>query len=215
MIAVARYELRALLLTQRWVAPFLLFAAFLAILYAGPAGPGITPFAVTSFGLIPIAAFVTRALLHAEDDIARQVTVAAAGSRVRVQVAALVAAAALAAALSLLGVAWGVAADSRLHALKLIMGGLALHLLFGAVGVALGAVFSRPLTSPVGPAVLGIVATTTLLLAIPVSPVSWAIRTLTHHQHQALAGPMAAPVTAVVVLAAVGLAASLLAAARR
>ncbi|MGH2717234.1 MAG: hypothetical protein ACRDJU_01470 [Actinomycetota bacterium] len=215
MTAVARYELRALLLTQRWVAPFLIYAAFLAVLYAGPAGGGITPFAVTAFGLIPIAAFFTRALLHAEDDIARQVTVAAAGGRVRVQVAALIATAGPVLVLSALAVGWGLVADPQLHVLRLIVGALALHLLFGAAGIALGAVVSRPVLSPVGPAVLGIVAITTLLLAVPVSPVSWAIRTLTHHQHQALTAPMVAPVISVLILTGAGLAASVLAASRR
>jgi len=208
VIAVARYELRSLLLTQRWVAPFLIYVAFLAILYAGPAGPGITVFAVTAFGLIPIAAFVTRALLHSEDDIARQVTVAAAGSRVRVQTAALLACAGLSAVLGIVAVGWGVVADSKLHAIPLIGGGLALHLLFGATGVALGAVFSRPLIAPVGPAVLGIVALTTLLLAIPASPVSWMIRTVIHHES------IAGPVVAVLFLSAAGVAASVLAASR-
>ncbi|HWD07493.1 MAG TPA: hypothetical protein VHA57_00215 [Actinomycetota bacterium] len=210
MTAVARYELRSLLLTQRWVAPFLIYAAFLAILYAGPAGPGMTAFAITAFGLIPIGAFVTRALLHSEDDIARQVTVAAAGSPVRVQSAALLACAGLTAVLAVVAVAWGVVADS-VHQLPLIAGGLAIHLLFGLFGIALGAAFSRPLVTPVGPAVLGIVAGTTLALGIPVSPVAWTIRDLIHHS---AAGHLAGPSAAVLVLAVAGIGASVLAASR-
>ena len=209
MIALCRYQVHDLARSHRWVAPLLAYALLLAVVYAQPAGPAPLAFGVTGGALVPVGAWLTRALLGTEDPVARQVTVTAAGSRARVQAAVLVSALALTGALGALAVLWGLAANpsNTAHG-PAILGGLGIHAVFGLAGVGLGALLSPPLVAEPGPAVLGIVGATTMAVILRVSPVAWTLRVLEHDRHHGFAGALVAPVAA---LAAAGLACVLLA----
>jgi hypothetical protein len=215
VIALARFEFRGYLLSHRWVAPLLTYLGLLGVVYALPAGPAVPVFAVTAFGLVPVGAFTTRGLLGAEDAVSRQVTAAAGRGPVRVQGALLLAAAGGIALLSVVAVAWGTVANhAGIHSWRAVLGGLGLHAVFGLVGLALGAVFARPLVDDAGPAVLGIVGASVLALVMRVSPLAWALRVLVRDPHHGFAAMLTPPVLTLLGLGLLGAGASLLAARR-
>lgn len=220
-VAVMRYETASLALSHRWVAPWLLYVAVLAIVYAHPPGPAVPTFGVTGFALLPVAAFLTRAQLHAEDGVSRQVTVATAGGPGRIQGALLAAAALGVLALGTLAVAWGTLATwPHPHGAlawpsgSAIIGGLAIHLVFGLVGAAIGALFSRPVSSGLGPAVLGIVLVSMVALVVRVTPTATFLRALIHDPRHGFAGAAVPPALVTLAVAGAGLGYSLLRAAR-
>ncbi|HEU5003093.1 MAG TPA: hypothetical protein VFW71_09990 [Actinomycetota bacterium] len=209
MIALCRYQVHDLTRSHRWVAPLLVYILVLAMVYAQPAGPAPLAFGVTAGALIPIGAWLTRALLGTEDPIAQQVTVTAAGSRARVQAALLASALALTGVLAVLAVLWAAVANPSYTAHgAAVLGGLGIHALFGLAGVGLGALLSPPLVVEPGPAVLGIVGATTVSVILRVSPAAWALRVLEHNRRHGFAAAMAGPVVA---LGAAGLACVLIA----
>lgn len=209
MIALCRYQVHDLTRSHRWVAPLLVYVLLLAMVYAQPAGPAPLAFGVTAGALVPLGAWLTRALLGSEDPIAQQVTVTAAGSRARVQGALLVSALALNGVLAVLAVLWALVANpsNTAHA-QAILGGLGIHAVFALAGVALGALLSPPLVTETGPAVLGIVGASTVLLVLRVNPVAWTLRVLEHDRRHGFGAAIAAPVAALI---AAGLAGVLLA----
>ncbi|MET9952035.1 ABC transporter [Streptomyces sp. NPDC006339] len=78
MTALLRYQTALLLRSQRWLAPFLLYAAFVGVgLRPGEPVLGALGYAVT--GLVPVAAWAVRVCLGQEPAAARTVTAAAAG----------------------------------------------------------------------------------------------------------------------------------------
>lgn len=179
MTALVRYQLSDLVGSQRWVAPCLVYVAFLGFVYASAAGPAAPTFGVTALALLPVSAWLTRQQLSVEDDAARQVTAAAAGSTVRVQGALLVSAVIGVLPLVALSVAWPELANhTEMRGASPLCGGLGVHLVFAVAGVGLGAVVARPLMRPPGTAALTIVGVFVLSLIVRWSPVFQAARTL-------------------------------------
>ena len=179
MRALVRYQLSDLVGSQRWVAPCLVYLAFLGFVYASSAGPAAPAFGVTALALLPVSAWLTRQQLSVEDDAARQVTAAAAGGTVRVQLALLVSAVIAVLPLVALSVAWPeVANRPEMHGASPLLGGLGVHLVFALAGVGLGAVVARPLMRAQGTAALTIVGVFVLSLVVHWSPVFQAARTL-------------------------------------
>lgn len=214
-MGLARFESWGYLLSHRWVAPLLTYLGLLGVVYALPAGPAVPVFAVTAFGLVPVGAFTTRGVLGAEDAVSRQVTAAAGGGPARVQAALLLAGAGGVGVLSVVAVAWGAAANhAGIHTWRAVLGGLGLHAVFGLVGLALGAVFARPLVDDAGPAVLGIVGLTVLALVVRASPLAWALRVLVRNPRHGFATALTPAVLTLLGLAVLGAGASLLAARR-
>src|SRR5947209_1509212 len=100
-------------------------------MYASDAGPAVPAFGVTALALLPVAAWLTRQVLGTEDDVARQVTAAAAGGTVRVQVALLAAASLALVPCAVVAVAWAFVADhANVRTAPQLAGGLAVHLVF-------------------------------------------------------------------------------------
>ncbi|WP_128981073.1 ABC transporter [Streptomyces roseicoloratus] len=78
MTALLRYHAALLLRSQRWLAPFLLYAVFVGIgVQAGEPVLGALGYAVE--GLVPVTAWAVRICLNQEPSAARTVTAAAAG----------------------------------------------------------------------------------------------------------------------------------------
>lgn len=152
--ALLRYQAALLLRSQRWLAPLLLYAAFLAV-GIRPGDPVLDSLGYAAAGLVPVTAWLVRICVTVEPDAARDCAAAAAGP-LRVHAAALLTAliGALAAggasalAVLLLGDRTGVRAGPAALAGALAVGACTL------TGAAVGALGSRPLLRRGGYAVL-------------------------------------------------------------
>ncbi|MEU3908017.1 hypothetical protein AB0F20_30105 [Streptomyces goshikiensis] len=87
MTALLRYQGALLLRSQRWLAPVLLYAAFLAVGFR-PGDPVPDSLGYSAAALVPVTAWLVRTCLSVEPDAARDCAAAAAGP-VRVHAAAL------------------------------------------------------------------------------------------------------------------------------
>ncbi|MEV7521032.1 ABC transporter [Streptomyces sp. NPDC091371] len=154
MTALLRYQGALLLRSQRWIAPLVVYAAFVA---AGirPGDPVLDSLGFAAAGLVPQTAWLVRICVTNEPDAARDCTAAAAGP-VRVHAAALLVA--LTGAL-LAGTAGGAVAlllgdPAQLDPARVALaGGLAVAAC-ALTGAAVGALCSRPLVRRRGYAVL-------------------------------------------------------------
>jgi hypothetical protein len=210
MRALVGYQLATLARSQRWVGPFVTYLGLLAFVYASQAGPAVPAYGVTGYALLVVSAWLASATLGAENEVARQVTAATAGSQVRVQVAALVAAAVPATVLAVGAVGWALVANAAYSAgVKSVVGGLALHEVFALLGLGIGALLGRPLVNGSGQAALGILAVTMLALIVPGSPVQGCLRVLESNPVHGFAGRLLPYVAVLVAVAVVALACSI------
>jgi len=189
MIALARYQLSLLLRSYRWIPPSVLFV--LGVVGLGgatlPNGAGLSEgLAWSALMLVPVEAWLTRSMLTAEPPAARACVAAAGGPR-RAQLAALIAAAVVGAALGLLGVVWqllsvGVprsALSNGIVAGTLVAdvgGGLAAGLICLLVGSAVAALLNPPVVRRPAVAMLATTGAVVLALAWNGSPANAAVR---------------------------------------
>jgi len=160
--------------------------------------------------LFLILAWLTRMMLSTQDPVARQITAATARGQLRVQAALLLSAGVATLPFIALAIGWaGVANHHNIHGWHAWLGGVGVHLVFGLLGVGLGALLAPPILHRPGPAVLGVVAVTLLSIVIRVSPVAGALDVLTRNPRQGFTAAVAAPVTVLCGLAAVAILASL------
>lgn len=88
MTALVRYQAGLLVRSQRWLAPVLLYAAFLAVgVRAGQ--PVLDSLGYTAAGLLPVTAWLVRVCVTQEPPAARAVVAAAVGGQPRAHLAAL------------------------------------------------------------------------------------------------------------------------------
>lgn len=154
--------------SERFVAPAVLYAGFLAILFGGAPGPLPEPWAASALLLYPVGAWLAHAVAETEDDTARTVTLSAAGGPLPVAVGVLLAATAGIAALGLVAVVWGVVATWGTATTGGLLAGLLAHLACGITGAAVGTVFARPVFRSQG---VALVAALTFLVVTGTS--SW------------------------------------------
>jgi hypothetical protein len=208
--AIVGYQLATLARSQRWVGPAVTYFALLAFVYATEAGPAAVAYGVTAYALFVVTAWLTVATLSAENEVARHVTAATAGSQVRVQLAALAASVAGGLGLAVLSVAWALVANSAsTTGAKAVLGGLGLHAVFALLGVGVGALFGRPLVNASGPAALGLLAVAMLSLVVPGSPVQACLRVLESNPKHGFAGQLAPSLAVLALVAAAGIGFSL------
>ncbi|MFD9367607.1 ABC transporter [Streptomyces sp. NPDC060020] len=213
MTALLRYQCALLLRSQRWLAPFALYAAFVAVgIRPGDPVPDSLGYAAT--GLVPLTAWLVRICVTGEPAAAREVTAAAAGP-VRVHAAALLTA--LAGAL-LTGAAGGAVAlllGDRAGpgpARTALAGGLAVAAC-ALTGAAVGALCSRPLVRRRGYGVLAAALGSLLALVLAPSPANGALSALaTGARSGAVPLPFTALAGALLLAGAAGTAACLAAA---
>jgi hypothetical protein len=204
LVALVGYQLATLARSQRWVGPLVTYLAFLGFVYASEAGPAVIAYGVTAYALFVVVAWLTSATLSAENEVARQVTAAAARGQLRVQVAALVAAGCGAAGGCVVAVGWARVANApNTQGAKAIIGGLALHAVFALLGLGVGALLGRPLVAAPGAAALGILAVAMLALIVPGSPVQGCLRVLEHNPEHGFAGQLAPSVVELLVVSVV------------
>jgi hypothetical protein len=189
MTALLRYQAAILLRSHRWIFPLIAYGLLIAV---GAAGSSSLAETLDWSGamLVPVTAFLTRAMLTAEPDAARACVAAAAGP-VRAQFATLIVPLGGAALLGLAGVVFDVltaeaAAIGRGQGLAakvtaaaqhpgIVAGGLLIALVCLLVGSAAGALCNPPLLRHPAAAMLSTLAAIILALAADVSPASAAI----------------------------------------
>ena len=233
MIAPVRYQFALLVRSHRWIPPAVLFAVGVAFL--GVAGPGSSSalahgvdlsqgLAWSALILVPVEAWLTRAMLTAEPPAARACVAAAGGPR-RAQLAALIAAVTMGAAFGLLGVAWevfslGVRRSVSTNSIMVgatfsdIGGGLAAALICLLVGSAIAALFNPPLIRRPAAAMLCTTGAVVLAWAWRASPANAAVRSVGYGA-QEKSWPTGAALVAAIALLVVAWAVSAQVAARR
>ena len=191
MTALLRYQAAILLRSHRWIFPLIAYGLLIAV---GAAGSSSLAETLDWSGamLVPVTAFLTRAMLTAEPDAARACVAAAAGGPGRAQVATLIVPLGGGAVLGLAGVAFDVLTAeaaalprgsgglfTKLSAAAqhpgIVGGGLLIALVCLLVGSAAGALCNPPLLRHPAAAMLSTLAAIIVALAVDVSPASAAI----------------------------------------
>jgi hypothetical protein len=200
--ALLRYQAAILLRSHRWIFPLIGYALLIAVGAAGSTSLAET-LDWSGAMLVPVVAFLTRAMLTAEPDAARACVAAAAGP-VRAQLATLIVplggGALLGAAAAVLDVLTAETASARprsglggkLAAAAdhpgIMAAGLLIAVVCLLVGSAAGALCNPPLLRHPGVAMLSTLAAIIVGLVADVSPAAAAIG----HDPAASAGPLAA-----------------------
>lgn len=227
MIALTRYQLSLLLRSYRWIPPAVLFV--LGVIGLGGAtlqnGAGLSEgLAWSALMLVPVGAWLTRSMLTAEPPAARSCVAAAGGPR-RAQLAALVAAAVVGAALGLMGVIWelvnlGVPRSVLSNGIEVgtlisdVGGGLAAGLVCLLVGSAVAALLNPPVVRRPAAAMLATTGAVVLALAWNGSPANAAVRSVGYGA-QEHSWPAGVALVSALALAAVAWVISVQVAARR
>jgi len=199
-VAVVRYYVVLLARSQRWLPPVLFYAIALAIDTAG-GDSRADAFAYYAAFLLPVSAWLTRAILTTEPPEAAAITATVVGPA-RARLASLTAATGYGLLCAVVGGLIGVARGSSGHA-SAVLAGLCTELICVLLGTAAGALAAPPLVPATGWGVLlaGLLALG-LLVARP-SPAAMGIRALTEAGNgTALHFPLAALPLALIVTAA-------------
>ncbi|HEX3425727.1 MAG TPA: hypothetical protein VHT30_06320 [Acidimicrobiales bacterium] len=213
MTAIVRYVASDAIRSQRWVAPVVVFAAFVAIANSN-AGPMLTTYADTVAVLFPIAIWLSWAILGAEDPVQVEVSIVTVGSDIRYRVGKLLTCLVGGAILSAVAVAVPVAvaipsATGGRGIATDAVAGLFAHLFVVLFAVGVGALTSRPVIRRSGwafyAAILVIVADIALAHAPPVRQLL-SLLDADHPRHLASSLAVTGVETAALTAAAVALA---------
>jgi hypothetical protein len=179
MTALIRYQTALLLRSQRWLAPFLVYVAFVAV-GIRPGDPVLDSLGYAVAGLVPVTAWVVRICLVQEPPAARAVTAAAAG-RLRAHLATILTgflAALLVGVVTVLAVT--ALADRRgLTPLAAGTAGLTAASVCVLTGTAVGALTTRPLIQARGWSLAALLLGSLLALVTLGSPVRTVLTSLT------------------------------------
>ncbi|KJK49722.1 hypothetical protein [Streptomyces sp. NRRL F-4428] len=215
MTALLRYQAVLLLRSQRWLAPFVTYAAFVAV-GVRPGDPVLDSLAYAAAGLVPLSAWLVRICVTNEPGAARDCAAAAAGP-VRVHAAALLTG--LAGAL----LAGAVTAAAALAVCDRAATGPGAAALAGALvtavcaltGAAVGALSGRPLVRRRGYGILAAALGCLLALVLAPSPARGAVSALVSGARQGSTPLPLADLALALALAAVAGMSACLTAARR
>ncbi|MFI8192488.1 hypothetical protein ACIF8T_27535 [Streptomyces sp. NPDC085946] len=173
MIALVGYMFTLLLLSQRYLAPLLLFLGLVAVLTSSDTGPLSATYASVAGAMLPCSVWLTVTLIGLEDQAHRSIVVVSAGSPLRVLLATVGTAAMwcllLMAACLVLPLMFG----ARAPGLADLALGIAAQLICAFTGMTIGLVCSRLVFRRQGYAlVLALVLLLAVLLGKGVSPVN-------------------------------------------
>ncbi|MFC8131678.1 ABC transporter [Streptomyces sp. NPDC057302] len=212
MNALVHYQSALLLRSQRWLAPVILYAAFLAVgVQSGQ--PILDSLAYAAAALLPVAAWLVRICATNEPPAARSCAAAAVGPW-RAQLACLLSAVLATAVLGVVAsVVVAVISDpastdhrTAVNRLAAVGAGLFAMLVSGLTGIALGAVTSRPLMRSPGRAIPVMLLASLLALVTTGSPAKAAMTALVTGSRDGVVPVPLLPVAgaAVLAVAAVG-----------
>lgn len=170
MIALVRLSLATFFLSQRYVAPLLLFVGTVGILTNNDEGPLTATYATCAAVMFVCSAWLTIALTSVEDPVHRAVAVVSSGSSARVLAATVTVAVLSCAALLVPGLTFPlIFGRHTVTVLDLLVGTLA-QLTCAAVGIAIGLICSRLVLRRQGYAVLIALSLVLLVLFWPGLP---------------------------------------------
>ncbi|MFI1176125.1 ABC transporter [Streptomyces melanogenes] len=184
MSALVRYQTALLLRSQRWLAPVLLYVAFVAV-GVQPGNPVLDSLGYAAAGLLPVGAWLARLCVTQEPAAARACAAAAAGPG-RVHLAALATALGATALLGAAGTLYVVAVGdpaSADHRVAVPLGpataaGLLASAVCALLGAAVGALGSRPLLHARGWSLCLTALAALLALVVKGSPARYAVNGL-------------------------------------
>ncbi|MEU8699904.1 ABC transporter [Streptomyces sp. NPDC048680] len=182
MTALVRYQAALLLRSQRWLAPVLLYLAFLGI-GVRPGQPVLDSLGYTAAGLLPVTAWLVRICAGQEPPAARTVVAAAAGGQPRAHLAALLAALGCAGLLGTAATAFVLLISEpsyTRHTVRVPLPAAGLAGLLAAaccvlLGAAVGALCTRPVLHRRGWSVVATVLAALLALVTGGSPAKYAV----------------------------------------
>ncbi|MEU1470235.1 ABC transporter [Streptomyces sp. NPDC005761] len=182
MTALIRYRTALLLRSQRWLAPVLLYAAFLGV-GVSSGQPVLDSLGYTAAGLLPVTAWLVQVCATQEPPAARTVVAAAAGGQPRAHLAALLTALGSAGLLGTAATAVVLlisepASTDHSVEVPLLSAGLAGLLATACcllLGTAVGALCTRPLLHRRGWSLAATVLASLLALVAGGSPAKYAV----------------------------------------
>ncbi|WHM35929.1 ABC transporter [Streptomyces sp. BPTC-684] len=184
MSALVRYQTALLLRSQRWLAPVLLYVAFVVV-GVQPGNPVLDALGYAAAGLLPVGAWLARVCVTQEPIAARECAAAAAGPG-RVHLAALATALGATALLGAAGTLYVVTVGdpaSADHRVAVPLGpaasaGLLASAVCALLGAAVGALGSRPLLHARGWSLCLTALAALLALVAEPSPARYAVNGL-------------------------------------
>lgn len=178
MTALLRYQGALLLRSQRWIAPFIVYAGFMGI-GIRPGDRTLDSLGYAAAGLVPVTAWLVRICAAAEPPAARACTAAAAGPA-RAHAAALLTGLGAALLTGLLAAAYTLLVGNLGgHAPgTAALAGVAAVVVCALTGAAVGAVCGPPLVPAWGLAVLGAGLGSLVAWVVSVSPARVAVTAL-------------------------------------
>ncbi|MFE6869740.1 hypothetical protein ACFVFS_24700 [Kitasatospora sp. NPDC057692] len=186
MTALVRYRLTTLLLSQRHLAPLLLFTALVAILTSDDTGPLTAAHGAAAAAMLLAATWLTMALTGLEDRPHRALLTAAAGGRLRLLTGTVLTALLGCLPLTALGLALPLLVGSHSPTAADLLLGTEAQLTCALTGTAVGLLASPPLVRRRGH---GLLLALALLLALTVSkglpPVNLLLTRLSTHDRSA------------------------------
>ncbi|MEU7471095.1 hypothetical protein AB0A94_21610 [Streptomyces sp. NPDC044984] len=173
MIALIRYLSTVLLLSQRYLAPLLLFLGLVAVLTSSDSGPLTATYASVAGAMLPCSVWLTMALTGLEDRAHRSIVAVSAGGHLRVLLATAGTAAVWCLLLTATGLVLPLLSGTHAPGLADLVLGTVAQLVCAFTGMAVGLVCSRLVFRRRGHAlVLALVLLLALLLGKGVSPVN-------------------------------------------
>ncbi|POX43147.1 hypothetical protein [Streptomyces sp. Ru72] len=173
MIALVRYMFTVLLLSQRYLAPLLLFLGLVVVLTSSDTGPLAATYASAAGALLPSSVWLTVALISLEDQPDRSIVVVSSGSHGRVLLATIATATVWCLLLTAVGLTLPLMFGTHAPGLADLVLGAEAQLTCAFIGMAIGLVCSRLVFRRQGYAlVLAVVLVLTVLLGRRVSPVN-------------------------------------------
>jgi hypothetical protein len=173
VIALVRYMFTVLLLSQRYLAPLLLFLGVVAVLTNGDTGPFAATYATVAGAMLLCSVWLTMALVGLDDQTHRSVVVVSAGSRLRVLLATVGTAAVWCLLLTAAGLVLPLLFGPHTPGLADLALGAEAQLTCAFTGMAIGLICSRLVFRSQGYAlVLALLLLLTALVGKGVSPVN-------------------------------------------
>ncbi|WP_411079298.1 hypothetical protein [Streptomyces sp. cmx-18-6] len=173
MIALVRYQFTVLLLSQRYLAPLLLFLGLVAVLTSSDTGPLAATYASVAGATLLCSVWLTMALVGLDDPAHRSIVVVSAGSHLRVLLGTVGAAAVWCLLLTAAGLVLPLIFGSHAPGVADLVLGVEAQLTCAFAGMAIGLVCSRLVFRRQGHAlVLALVLLLAVLLGKGLSPVN-------------------------------------------
>jgi hypothetical protein len=170
MIAATGYYLRLIIYRQAVLAPVLAYLSLVATIYASPAGPPLSPGAVTAVALMPVTAWLVRLTATCESAPFAEITLAVLGGPLRRQAARLTATLTVAVALGVVATVWASLANPKPYLTSTVITLLGMHTAEAFAGAGVGIFIAPPFRVRAGTAITVVTGLTVVSLVVPWLP---------------------------------------------